>query len=269
MPQGSTKIMAHIFQIPVSFEFRTVKIQWQEACAKVIGWRNGDLEGKKPGPLIAELARGLGKSRIAIPLSKIPEAERKHCLATLGKRHPDEMVKEICSALELKYFVHNRKSYFGGEVRKYSLPNDAWQMRDDFLRMKDDPKKIGRFLNTWGRWVPLRNFVGLSEISELQESVRAGLEAPEKWFATVGFPTMSNSGSTKFPYFTMLTDACQVAVRMTVTIDLLRQIEFKKCARWDCPVLFPVKSQRKKTYCHQYCAHLESMRRGRMAKRSV
>jgi hypothetical protein len=268
MPQDSTRIVAHIFRIPISFEFRTAKIQWEEARANVIGWRKDDTTQTKPSHLIGELWRGGGKTKIAIPLSKLPVEERKHCLATLGRRRSDEIVKEICSSLELPYFIHNYKTYFGEELKKHSLPNDAWHLRNDFLSVKADSKKTISFLNNWGRWVPLRNYVDASEIAELQLSVRAALtEAPEKWFDTFGFPTMTDSRSAKFPYFTMLTDASQVAIRMATTIDLLQQIEFKTCARLDCAKPFPVKSKRQRVYCTQYCAHLESVRRGRTVRR--
>ena len=269
MPQDNIKIMAQIVQIPLSFEFRTAKIPWEEAHASVIGWRNANASQQEPLHCIAQLRRAGKEHRIAISLSMLPKRERKQCLATLGKRHSDEMVKEICSSLELPYFVHNCKPYFGDELRKRSLPDDAWQLRDEFLSLKGDAKNTISFLNRWGRWVPLRNYVGTSEITDLQVAVRAALtEAPDKWFSTVGFPTMVNSRSAQFPYFTMLTDACEVAIRMATTIDLLQQIEFRTCARPDCAKPFPVKSKRKRDYCTQYCAHLESVRRGRTAQRS-
>jgi hypothetical protein len=254
--------MAHIVQIPISFEFRKAKILWEESPASVIGWHTGVSE-KEPLHLIAKLRRGGPRSKIAIPLDKLPERERKLCLATVGKRHSDEMVKEICSSLELPYFAHGCETYFGKEVRKHSLPDDAWQLRDEFLSLKGDPKKTISFLNRWGRWKSL-SYVDPSEIAHLQVAVRAALtEAPDKWFSTVAFPTMVNSHSAQFPYFTMLTDKCEVAIRMATTIDLLQRVEFKTCARPDCAKPFPVKSKRKRDYCTQYCAHLESVRRAR------
>ena len=47
---------------------------------------------------------------------------------------------------------------------------------------------------------------------------------------------------------------------MTTTIDLLKQFEFRTCARPDCAKPFPVKSKHENDYCPQYCAHLESVR---------
>jgi hypothetical protein len=261
--------VAQEFQIPVSFEFRAAKkIQWQAASAKVTGWRDSHPEPKKPLHLIAKLRGAAGlESQIAIPLSKLPERERKACLATIGKRESDERVKEICSSLELPYFFHNGKTYFGDDVRKHSLPSDAWQLRDEFLSLQGNAEKTLAFLNNWGRWLPLRRYVGLAEIADLQKDVRAALtESPDEWFVGVAFPTMVNSRSPEFPYFTMLTDACQVAIRMATTIDLLQRIEFKTCARPDCAKPFPVRSKRKRDYCSQYCAHLESVRRGRSVK---
>jgi hypothetical protein len=263
--------VAHKFQIPISFEFRTAKITWQEATAKVIGWRDSQSESDKPLQLIADLRGGAGlKSQIGIPLSKLPDRERKACLATIGKRQSNERVKEICSSLQLPYFFHDGKTYFGEDVRKHSLPSDAWRLRDEFLGLKSNAENKLAFLNCWGRWLPLRNFVALGEIADLQKDVRVALtESPDDWFSSVAFPTMVNTRSPRFPYFTMLTDSCQVAIRMATTIDLLQRIKFKTCARPDCAKPFPIRSKRKRDYCSQYCAHLESVRRGRTTKESA
>jgi len=99
----------------------------------------------------------------------------------------------------------------------------------------------------------------------LQETVREALtSAPKKWFAGHdAFPPMVHSRLAKYPFFCLLTDACQHAIRMTVTIDLLRRLTFKTCARRDCGLPFPVTSKHRREYCSQYCAHLESVRRSR------
>jgi hypothetical protein len=271
MPQSSTNFVAHIVQIPVLFEFRKAKIQWGEARAKVVGWRDDNPGQKMSLHLIAEVHCAGQKSRIAIPLVKLPEQQRKECLPAVGKPQSHQRVREICSSLELPYFVHNTKTHFpGDELRKNTSPGDAWLMRDEFLSLKGDREKTLAFLNKWGRWAGLRSYVDFTEIANLQEEVRTALtKSPDEWFSTLAFPTMVNSRSTQFPYFTMLTDACQVAIRMATTIDLLQHIEFKTCARLDCAKPFAVRSKRKRDYCSQYCAHLESVRRGRASQRSV
>jgi hypothetical protein len=251
----------------MSFEFRTTKVRWEEARANVIGWRNQQGETNDPVHLIAGIASTSGKKKpIGLPLSRLPEKERKQCLATLGKRHSDEAVKEICSGLELRYFVHDRETYFkDSELRKHSHAADAWQLRDDFLSFKGDSEAALAILNKWGRWKPLPNYVAMAEISALQQAVRQALTSPaEIWFRSLyASPPVVNSRSLEFPYFVMLTDACEAAIRMTTTMDLLRQLKFKTCARPDCDKPFPVTSRHERNYCTQYCAHLESVRRAR------
>jgi CGNR zinc finger len=258
--------VAQIIQIPVSFEFRTTKVRWTEAPARVVGWRKKPDGVEDSEYLVAEVASAGEKRTIGLPLSMLTEDERKRCLATIGTRTADEAVKEICSALEFPYFLHKHKTYIeDADLVAHSQPADPWLMREDFLRCKPDRKAAMAFLNEWGRWRNFRGIVDLSEIIDMQRAVREALTcSPENWFASLyAFPAMKRSRSAKYPYFTMLTDACQVAIRMTTTIDLLRQLQFKTCARPDCGVPFPVTSNHKRDYCSQYCGHLESVRRSR------
>jgi hypothetical protein len=259
--------MAHTIQVPMSFEFRTTKVQWEEARANVIGWRDQQGETKQPLHLIAEIMSVSGKKKtIGIPLSRLSEKDRARCLATLGKRHTDEAVTEICSGLELRYFVHERETYLeDSELRKHSHAADAWQVREDFLNLQGDNETALAFLNKWGRWVSCRKYVDMAEIAALQQVSRDALISPaDIWFRSVyASPPVVNSRATGFPYFVMLTDACETAIRTTTTIDLLRQLKFKACARPDCVKPFPVTSKHERNYCTQYCAHLESVRRSR------
>src|SRR5579863_4330599 len=197
--------MAHATTIPMSFEFRTTNVQWEEARASVIGWRSQQSETKDPVQLLAGITSASGKKKkIGLPLSRLPEKESKQCLATLGKRHTDEAVKELCSGLELRYFVHERKTYVqDSELRKHSHAADAWQLRDDFLSLKGDSETELAFLNKWGRWVPHRNYVDPAEISALQKAIREALISPAKvWFRSrYASPPVMNSRSAEFPYF--------------------------------------------------------------------
>jgi hypothetical protein len=217
---------------------------------------------------VAESANSNKTAHFAVRVEQLPEELRKPCLATLGKGHADQAVMEICSALELQYFTHTHKTDFDhSELRKHSHAADAWRLRDEFLRLNADNDATLRFLNKWGRWLPLRAYVDLTEICQLQRRVREALtSSPKKWFASgYASPPMARSGSTEFPYFRILTDSVQAAIRMTTTIDLLRELKFKTCARPDCRVPFPVESKHERRYCTQYCAHLESVRRQRKA----
>lgn len=52
----------------------------------------------------------------------------------------------------------------------------------------------------------------------------------------------------------------------TVYADLIRGMKFKCCKRGDCGRPFAVESKHKRKFCCQYCAHLESVRKGRRKK---
>jgi hypothetical protein len=258
--------MAHEINIPVTFEFRTCSIQWQEVPAHVTGWRRDQAGLKKPTHLIAQISRGGTNSTISVSVGRLPETERKLCLATLGKSHSDEAVTEICSELGLRYYVHNTKTFIeDSELRKHSHAADAWILRDELLKLEPEPEAVLAFLTKWGRWTEFRNYVDAPEIVALQQAVRQGLTAkPANWFqSSYAAPLTVNSRTSGFPYFVMLTDSSEKAIRMATTIDLLRELKFKTCARSDCGMPFQVTSKHEKSYCRQYCAHLESVRRAR------
>jgi hypothetical protein len=258
--------MAHSIQLPISFEFRTSKIQWEHSLATVIGWWGEQGGTGEPLKLIAQVTRAGSKSTIALPLSKLPENERKQCSKALGKRNSDDAVKQICARLELQYFFHSHKKFKSdSELRKHSLPADAWQLREDFLGLRADVDAVLALLNTWGRWSSVRDYVDMAELFSLQEAVRRALTSPAKiWFRSLyASPPVVNSRSSAFPYFVILTDACEAAIRTTTTMDLLRQLKFKTCTRPDCDKPFPITSKHERNYCTQYCAHLESVRRAR------
>jgi len=262
--------VAQIVQLPVSLEFRTPQIQWEQAFAHVIGWWKNKDGMEDFVQLVAEGESNGVKSSFKFPVSTLSAEERKLCLATVGKQHSDEAVKEICSGLELPYFTHSHRTYIeDSEMVMNSQPADPWLMREEFLRLKPESRTAMAFLTKWGRWRPFRSLVDLAEMIRLQRAVREALVSPsDKWFASVyANPMMRLSCSYRHPsYFTMLTDACAVAIRMTTTMDLWRQLKFATCARRDCGRPFQVKSDHKRNYCSQYCGHLESVRRNRKTK---
>jgi hypothetical protein len=257
--------MAHTIQLPISFEFRTSKVRWEHSLATVIGWWNEQGGTEEPLKLIAQITRAGAKSTIALPLSKLPEKERKQCFKTMGKRNSDDAVKQICSRLELQYFFHSHNKFKSdSELRKHSLPADAWQLREEFLGLRADVDAVLVLLNTWGRWSSVRDYVDMADVFSLQQAVRLALSSrTDVWFRSPhASPPALNSRSQEFPYFAILTDSCEAAICTTTTMDLLRQLKFRDCARHDCGKPFLVTRQ-DKDYCCQYCAHLESVRRAR------
>jgi hypothetical protein len=56
---------------------------------------------------------------------------------------------------------------------------------------------------------------------------------------------------------------CQEILLATVYADLIQGYRFKFCKRKDCRMPFAVTSGHKRSYCSQYCGHLESLRKSR------
>lgn len=257
--------MAHTVHIPVSFDFRTVIVEWYEVVGRIVGWAGEDFT------LEVKLKRGQ-KRRITYSSDHVPYELRHKCLNTLGEgdslRDYDELVESICADFRPHVFVPWDQHYSADEESAGpSLPADAWQLRDAFLRVTPEPKHILKFLNRWGRW-KANNYLRVNNFVNLQAMVRQALVSPpEEWFEQDrdDLDSMWNR-RTKFPFFAVETFDCEPAIRMTVTIDLLRQVKFKTCARVDCGQPFSIASAHKRKYCTQYCGHLESVRRSRHGK---
>ena len=69
------------------------------------------------------------------------------------------------------------------------------------------------------------------------------------------------------PYFGLTDGLCTSAIETTITLDHLRRVEYRICARDDCAKPFQVQSAHGQTYCSQGCAHTVHMRRSRQAER--
>ena len=263
-----------IIVIPLSFEFKTTKVQWAKGHAHIKGWwkrPDGTVDGEH---LLAEVSTAETVRALQFPLERLPDKEWAQCVTTQGDdgnlvQVCDADVENACSAFEPQLLVRSDRTYDIRHVAptKPSQPADAWEMREEFLRLKLDCEKAVAFLNKWGSW-DFREYALLPEMAELQHAVREALTSPpDQWFANYySVPPLWHHRPKK-PYFTILTDKCEIAIRMTVTSDLLRQAKFKRCARRDCGMPFEVTSKHNRNYCLPYCSHLESMRRKRKAQK--
>lgn len=257
--------MAQPILIPLSFEFRKRPVEWAQVSAHLTGWVDST---DRPLQLIARVDDGEGTKTVNLSLSRFAEGERKALLASL-ERNTGGVEKEVFSSVELNLFAPSKQiPIVDTELTKHTQPADAWQMRDDLLRMGLDPEEGLAFLSKWGRWRQVGRYVEARELFALQRAVRDALiVSPESWFATGNaFLPRVASTSTDFPSFAMVTDLCREAICIATTVDLLRRVEFKVCSRGDCELPFKVVSKHSKQYCSQYCAHLESVRRNRKAK---
>jgi hypothetical protein len=235
-------------------------VEWLEVDARITGW-----SGKESRDcLTAEYELAGDSVSFGYLVRYLPERERKLCGGGVV-RLSDHVVREVCSDLHSKHFVHRHSHYFAREIKKRSKLADPWRLRDDFLRMKPNSISALSFLGKWGRWVEWRTITGLPEMLDLQQAIRKALvSSPKEWLSdSLSSPINLNSRTSEFPYLSMVTDSCAIAIRMTTTIDLLQRLKFRNCARPDCRVPFAITSKHKKDYCTQYCAHLESVRRNR------
>jgi hypothetical protein len=256
--------------VPLSFEFRTAKVQWTQDRARVIGWSRLSDSERDRGYLIAALGRNKSIGTIKHRLDLLPADLRRSCLKTFDRKNPDEAVADVCADFQLTVFTTKALAEFDDDkMVKRTLPSDAWWLRSEFLKVKPNPEAFLSFLNKWGRWHTLRRYVELPALGELQEAVRDALNGEhEKWFASrYAVSIVANARYTKYPFMGIRTDSAQSALCIATTLDLLRKAKFTTCTRENCRLSFEVTSNHKRLFCSYDCAHAETMRRKRASDR--
>jgi hypothetical protein len=170
-----------------------------------------------------------------------------------------EELASICAGYTFSVLVMTRNS---GKTKIA----DPWLMRGEFLGLSSEPGAFKDFLNEWGMWdfaTILRPENIKSEQRDLRDALALAGGDVKLWFRHFGSFPYPHRRTSEFPFFWLKTNECEVAVRMTITIDFLRGIKFGTCARPDCGTPYPIQSGHKRAYCSQYCAHIESVRRQR------
>jgi hypothetical protein len=257
--------MAHTFHIPVSFEFRKTRAKWREMESHIVGLSWDEFSSSRWELRAVTAGRG-PKVSADLSLDDVPSRLWKQCDEAVDEGDPDDWddaVEHICRDFRPSLLVASiqDKEDEGGSIPG-SIPSDAWQLRDDFLRVTPDAKSVLGLLNRWGRWATSVAYT-LRELLDFREIVRrALLSPPEDWLSEEHW-TFDLDQKPEYPYITMETVKCKPAISTTVTMDMLRQVKFETCARPDCGQPFPIISKHKRKYCSQYCGHLESVRRGR------
>ena len=178
--------------------------------------------------------------------------------------YSDAEVEQALSSFNPALFVPSGKAYMDDEeLTKNSQPGDAWQLREEFLKLDPTPEVVIAFLNKWGHW-NAEEYMEPSEIVDLQQAIREAVTtSPGKWFESPYSLPPHWRRHANFPYFALLTDKAEVALHMTVTADLLGQSQFKTCRRPDCGQPFKVESKHDRKFCSRTCAHVEAVRRSR------
>jgi hypothetical protein len=106
-----------------------------------------------------------------------------------------------------------------------------------------------------------------AEIWEFQKECRTGLKEPaQKWLSKNPLGTLCSR--TEYPHYVLRAISCRRAIRDSIVIDHLRKVQFRLCARPDCRAPFAITSRHQRDYCCQYCAHIESVRKGRAIKKN-
>lgn len=184
--------------------------------------------------------------------------------ALAGKDPLVELLRARSTAVETQQQI---RSASGNSCPK-EPEKDPWEMRREFFKCKPTTEDFVRFLNRWGRWDYSDGAIPLYQLVEYQkECMQALTQAPELWLKESGFFFLQRM--TRAPYFALDIDDCRRAIAAAITIDLLREIEFKLCARKDCGVPFEIRSKHERMYCTQRCAHLESVRKSRREAKSA
>ena len=250
-----------LINIPLSFEFRKTKADWNQSIAQITGWArrvDGTIDG---GSLTAQIATGGFSRPVKFPRKRLPEGQYEGLWLIA---YTDAEAAEALSAFNPLLLVPSGKTYVEDEeLKKNSQPADPWLLRAEFLKLDPTPEAVVAFLNQWGRWNS-EEYVELSEITSLQQAIREAMTtSPGKWFESPYSLPSNWRRRSEFPYFALLTDKIEVALRMTVTTDLLDQLDFRACARPDCGQPFKVESNHVRKYCSKSCAHVEAVRRSR------
>ncbi len=259
--------MAHLLNIPVSFQFRRIRANWNAVPVRIIGWARRD-DGSVNNENLALSSECNGKT-IEFPVEGLPSKEWERCVEIHPCEETDEEVEKVCFSFSPRLLVNSESTYLPtAQLRHKGVPSDAWELRHEFLRLKLEEEATVSFLNKWGSWNDSR-FLTLSGIRKFQAAVRRALISPTSWFSeSVYFRLLLSSVKTKpeYPYASLVTGYCEPALSFTVTSDLLNRAEFRICARPDCTTPYKVKSKHARRYCCQYCAHFESIRRNRRSR---
>lgn len=255
--------MAHIFQLPIGFQYLRRRVKWHLGEAVVTGW--ADHQDGSPDPDHLQMrVKGSCDLKFSVATTELPEV-----FCDVLWDHPDSDPAEICGGWNIPIF------WFEAGLAERKIA-DAWEMRGEFLKLKPDPSAILDFLNSWGPWRSTDQFsqnywrhARLNEIiSSHQRWIRALSSPPEQWFKFAGW-SHSISAKAGFPPFWVSTEGCKTAIDTTITIDFLNGVRFAVCQRPDCngTKYFAITTEHSRKYCSQYCGHIESVRRGRQAKR--
>src|SRR5882724_1333056 len=240
------QIVAHIVQLPMRFEFRIARLHWIEAQGRIVGL-GGDIWGQ--WEFQTEVTAGTRKKRVRLPREDVPPELWNRWIDTTHTLHEGDDFDKVAEQIFCDFRPCLLIGFRPHASDKRSVPADAWQLRDAFLRLAPDVQSVVSFLNRWGHWSGDEH-TQLQKIIGFQEVIRNGLlSSSEEWLSDgLNSALGLTRRRSEYPYFALETVDCEPAIRATVTIDLLQQVKFRTCARRDCGQPFPIESRHHRKY---------------------
>jgi hypothetical protein len=293
--------MAHNIQMPLAFEFRPLRASWDSVVAEITGLALS----KSPSDELqfsAKVHKGDTTYLLGIPWWALPEEvlrlySEKSTVRPDVRGHSAELL--VCSPVSVrsdkrpeadawtmrKEFLHlkrNTKSLLAflnkwgvwgttptvsGFPEPASVPPTGRVRRDLGPRTVDIDLDPNWLSNIFASGVDHQAYILPVGIWNFQQKCRKTLTSRTDNWLTDFQKLLPLTLRRRYPYFLLGTSNCREAIVHTITLDLLKNVQFRICARGDCGAPFPIENQHRREYCCQYCAHIESVRRQRRAAR--
>ena len=294
--------MAQHSSVPLAFEFIAKRREWHVVKLVVAGREDAFRE---PAPKF--LGTDIPIPMIGKPLTEPSndvlfrvEEDSSYAFLGAGSLYKAAGIEEAAHLDALADLVENGRtvptgsdellvsgSSTSGQGRKRP---DPWAMRDEFLKLDESATALAAFLNRWGTWgtfsLLIERLSGTRMLKRLtgeeypqflhpytvwreRKTYRDGmLGSSASWLSTRATLGLTHRRA-EFPYLGIVAATCRQAIETTITLDHLRKVRSRVCARVDCNNIFPVDSDHGKIYCQQYCGHLVSVRNGRAATKKA
>ena len=295
--------MAHRFSIPIVTRYVSQRLKW-EACSYSIAGRKSDFPEDRPTFLGTDVPIPLLPFTGPPLVPDYPLVKLHRHSAGSPRHYPDNLYYTLSEDFSAAFETVTNLQLEGKAVPESmskllvvfehgTVPEremNAWEMRDDFMRLEESSDALLAFLNRWGLWsTPTllhtefsqfrvvsrlglgdQPYVVLPHIVWLHRKLfRDGMLGPATAWLTERAALGGLHRRDRFPYFGLTDRTCAQAIETTITLDHMRRVKSRMCARADCKRVFTVESNHGQIYCQQYCGHLASLRRNRERAKSA
>jgi len=297
--------MAHILNIPVQVHFQPWNTSWSVVTAQILGWKSEFREPEPltlTNSSLSHLTSGQVRLLVSFnrPYSKLEGLSGgSEPMRTSKDFITDVQLPVLPKSLASRFGPPGPDAVMPKKVKNQTyqilladspcVQNkqavDATRLSNEFFALKkDNLEELLQFIRKWGRWdaahlfYPLKDdgqfrqpgspnfeFVWPGLVWEYRDACRDAIrKKPSAW---LGSPqaTINTYQQSEPPYFLVKPCDCRQVIEVSITGAMLDKVEFGVCARSDCRRIFKKKSNHRRAYCSQYCAHLVSVRKGRRA----